>query len=121
LNRLCSYKTLQAAGFFVNYYTPAEATESTQDIFFLASLQKQDYRQLKGHLRYNDWHRTQTFGYTDLIREDEPLLDDAVLLTDDKPKLELLNAASILQWRQNKVAQNMRPMIQSGMDIYQSP
>ena len=77
-----------------------------EDIFFIASLKPQDYREMMQNLRYNKWFTYDHFEYLDLIREGEPRLDDTQILVDDKPRLEMLNAQNILQWRQTKVQEH---------------
>ena len=69
-------------------------------------------------LRYNKWFTFDHFGYTDLIRDDPPFLGDAYILVDDKPRLEVLNAVNILQWRKNKMQEHVRPLIGNGLPIY---
>ena len=112
------YRTLEAAGFHVSYHTLNNQWDPAEDIFFVASLQPQDYRTLMRDLRYNKWVPYANFAYDNMIREDGPRLDGAVLLTDDRPKLELLNAANILAWRKHKIEQHTRQMIVNGMPIY---
>jgi spermidine synthase len=112
------YKTLEAAGFFVSYYTPRGESDPNQDVFFLASQRKQDYRNLMIGLRYNTFFPSAFFEYRNLIRTDAPRLDDAYVLVDDQPRLELLNTANILDWRATKVMEHMRPMVLSGVEIY---
>ena len=92
--------------------------DDTEGIFFIASLKPQDYREMMRDLRYNKWFTYDHFEYLDLIREGEPRLDDTQILVDDKPRLEMLNAQNILQWRQTKVQEHMRPMLRYGVPIY---
>ena len=112
------YKTLEVAGFFVSYYTPRPEVSPNQDVFILASLRKQDYRNLMFDLRYNKSFPAVFFEYRNLIRTDAPRLDDAYVLVDDQPRLELLNTANILEWREAKVMEHMRPMIRGGWEIF---
>jgi predicted membrane-bound spermidine synthase len=112
------YRTLQAAGFHTSYYAAPDGTDPTGDVFFLASLRPQDYRELMRDLRYNRWFVYDHFGYEDLIREDPPRLDDAAVLMDDRPRLEALNAGNILRWRQGKVEEHLRPMVRDGIAIF---
>jgi hypothetical protein len=69
-------------------------------------------------LRYNSFFRSAFFEYRNLIRTDAPRLDDAYVLVDDQPRLELLNTANILEWRASKMMEHMRPMVLSGVEIY---
>jgi len=70
------------------------------------------------NLRYNEWFPYDDFYYKDLITDEKLDLSDAYVLVDNKPKLELINAASILKWRQNKIDQNIKKMIEEGVYIY---
>jgi len=116
------FKTLVAAGFNVSYYSSQKSKDNksslTKDIFFLASLQEQDYKAMMQDLRYNDWFPYEDFYYQDLITNEKLDLSDAYVLVDNKPKLELINAASILKWRQNKIQQNIKKMFEEGVQIY---
>jgi len=114
------FKTLQKAGFHVDYYWSGKKGKDdiTKDIFFIASLEKQDYKSMMQNLRYNKWFPYEDFKYNNLIT-DEPLdLNDAIILTDDKPKLEHLNAATILQWRKNKIQRNVKRLLEEKQPIY---
>jgi hypothetical protein len=46
-------------------------------------------------------------------------LQDALVLTDDKPNLELLNAPTILDWRKNKIKFTVEGLLDKGLPIYQ--
>ena len=76
-------------------------------------------------LRYNkvlpayEWFPYDGFGYEDLISEESVDLAGAYLLVDDKPRLELLNSATILQWRKSMIEQNIRRLMDAGISIYQ--
>jgi spermidine synthase len=121
------YKTLLASGFKVHHFAPPGKTDTTtqQDIFLLASLADIDYRAAMADLRYNkvlptyDWFPYDPFRYEDLISEESVELADAYLLVDDKPRLELLNSATILEWRKSMIEQNIRRLIDAGIPIYQ--
>jgi predicted membrane-bound spermidine synthase len=125
------YKTLLASGFNVHHFNSAEKSNGvtqdnflTQDIFLLASLQEIDYKVQMADLRYNKvfpsykWFPYDAFGYEDLISEERVDLEDAYLLVDDKPRLELLNSATILKWRKNIIEQNISRLMDAGIPIY---
>ncbi|MEM7105475.1 MAG: fused MFS/spermidine synthase [Bacteroidota bacterium] len=118
----CIYKTLEAAGFNVSHYSPPTSKEGklnlTKDIFFLASLEEQDYTSLMEDLRYNEWFPYEDFGYENLISDKPVDLEGAFVLVDDKPKLELINAPAMLNWRKNKVQQNLKKMLNEGVHIF---
>ena len=69
-------------------------------------------------VRYNYWFPYENFYYEDLITDETIDLSDAYVLVDNKPKLELINAASILKWRQNKIQQNIKKMMEEGVKIF---
>jgi len=116
------YKTLLEAGFNVNYFSypnyENEEISITRDIFLIASLKKQDYRKMMQDQRYNEWFKFDNFYYEDLIAEEPLDLNEAYVLVDDKPRLELLNATNIIQWRKNKINSNIRKMLEEGINIY---
>lgn len=114
------FKTLREAGYFVEYYADEDAVSEggTGDIFFLASLRRQDYRALMKDLRYNRWFAYEKFEYANLVRSAELELDDAYVLVDDKPRLELLNARQILSWRRDKAREHMQGLLSEGLPIY---
>ena len=115
------YRTLQEAGFYVDYYYPYAINPEehlTQDMFFLASLSDLDYKSLLQNVRYNEWFPYDNFYYEDLIQERPLDVSDALILTDDKPKLELINSSSILNWRKNKINQNIKRLMDEKLSLY---
>ena len=116
------FKTLETAGFYVSYYSPKSSNDKevnlTKDIFFLASLKEQDYKVLMKDLRYNEWFPYENFYYKNLIKEQPLDLSNAHILVDDKPKLELINSETILDWRNNKVKENLRRMLEEGVPLF---
>jgi hypothetical protein len=52
--------------------------------------------------RYNALFPVEKFTGAHFAPVDEIQLQDALVLTDDKPNLELLNAPTILDWRKTK-------------------
>lgn len=121
---LSIYKTMESVGFNVSYYSIPNRPRAdgkvnlTKDIFFVASLAEYDFKTALADLRYNDWFPFDDFEYDDLMK-DEPLdLSGGQILVDDKPVLEILNAPNNLQWRKNKVQQNIKLMISEGIPIY---
>jgi hypothetical protein len=69
-------------------------------------------------LRYNRWFTYDHIRYEDLVSDVVPRLDDAYVLVDDQPRLELLNAQSIPEWRAGKLREHPRWMLRSGLPIY---
>jgi predicted membrane-bound spermidine synthase len=117
------YKTLEKAGFYVNYFSPPRSKDGdinfVKDIFFIASQTKHDYKELMKDLRYNKWFPYEDFEYKHLISDGELDTSGGEILVDDRPKLEQINATAILNWRKNKIEQNIRRMIEEGVPIYE--
>jgi spermidine synthase len=89
------YKTLLAAGLEVRVL-PTPGAESSRSVVFVASRNKQDFHSLRMTLSNNGQRvDLETFFY-DPQKLD---LNDAVVLTDDKPILELLNIPGGKVWR----------------------
>ncbi len=113
------FKTLEEVGFYVDYYSHrSEQTTVTNDIFFIASQKKYDYKKEMKNLRYNAWFPYDKFEYKNLISEQPLDVSDALVLVDDKPKLELINAATILQWRKNKSQSNIQMILDEGIQLF---
>jgi predicted membrane-bound spermidine synthase len=115
------FKTLQHAGFYVDYYYQYGDTSTNitaRDMFFIASLKDLNYKDLLRNVRYNQWFQFDNFFYDDLIQEKELDLSNAIILTDDKPILEQLNAEAILDWRQTKIDKNINRMLDEKLPIY---
>jgi spermidine synthase len=81
------YKTLLAAGLETRIL-PTPGPEANRTILFVASRKKQDFRSLRVPLSQNGKPVDAETLFYDPQKMD---LDDAVVLTDDKPILELLN------------------------------
>ena len=89
------YKTLLAAGLEVRIL-PTPGPEATRSVVFVASRKKQDFHTLRQTLSKDGQQvDIETFFY-DPQKLD---LNDAVILTDDKPILELLNIPGGKVWR----------------------
>jgi predicted membrane-bound spermidine synthase len=117
-------KTLKEAGFEVNYYyqysSNSEEKEEylPKDMFFIASPGSLDFQSLLQNVRYNDWFEYDNFYYQDLIQDTYLDLSNASILTDDKPILELFNSHTILNWRKNKINQNIKRMLKEKLPLY---
>jgi len=116
------FKTLEEAGYYVDYYTrptpSGKEISFTNDIFFIASPQKHNFNKLMETLRYNEWFPYENFYYEDLVVERDIDLSEALVLVDNKPKLELLNSINVIHWRQNKIEDNISKMLKEGVNIY---
>ena len=106
------FKTMREAGFYTEYYTnpqiEGEEINYVQDIFFIGSPTKLNFKDLLSNPRYNEWFPYDSFYYKNLVSEKELDLSLAEVLIDDKPKLELINSKSVVQWRKNKIEENLK-------------
>jgi spermidine synthase len=87
------YKTLLAAGLEARIL-PTRGPEANRNLLFVASMKKQDFHTVRSPLSLNGKEadiETLFHGQVDL--------NDAVVLTDDKPILELLNIRAGNAWR----------------------
>ena len=89
------YKTLFAAGMEVRIL-PTPGPEATRSVVFVASRHKQDFHRLRETLSNNGQQVDIEASFYDPQKLD---LNDAVILTDDKPILELLNIPGGKVWR----------------------
>ena len=89
------YKTLLAAGLETSIL-PTPGPETSRTILFVASRKKQDFHTLRGTLSLNGKPTDIEMLFLDPQKVD---LNDAVILTDDKPILELLNIPAGNAWR----------------------
>ena len=89
------YKTLRAIGLETRIL-PTPGSESSRNILFVASVKKQDFSRVRSPLKlYGKQLDIETL-FQDPAKVN---LDDAVVLTDDKPILELLNIPAGNAWR----------------------
>jgi spermidine synthase len=89
------YKTLLAAGLEVRIL-PTPGAEATRSVVFVASRHKQDFDKLRMTLSKDG----QQVDIETFFDDPQKLnLNDAVILTDDKPILELLNIPGGKVWR----------------------
>ena len=89
------YKTLLAAGLEVRIL-PTPGAEATRSVVFVASRHKQDFHRLRETLSKDGQQVDIETSFYDPQKLD---LNDAVILTDDKPILELLNIPGGKVWR----------------------
>jgi spermidine synthase len=88
-------KTLLAAGLETRIL-PTPGAEADRNILFVASMNKQDFHAVRSPLLLNGKQVDIETFFHDATKLD---LDDAVVLTDDKPILELLNIRAGNAWR----------------------
>ena len=108
------YKTLLAAGLKVSILLTPGA-EATRSVVFVASRNKQDFHRLRLTPSKDDGQQVdiETFFY------DPQKLDltDAVILTDDKPILELLNIPGGNAWRK-AYAEMTKQFCEQGVPLF---
>lgn len=73
---------------------------------------------LSKNLRHNELFPHDYFSAIDYTPISAYELGDAGVLTDDKPKLELLNTPTVLSWRTNKIEYTVNGLIKKGVPIY---
>ncbi len=89
------YKTLVAAGMEVRIL-PTPGPEATRSVVFVGSRHKQDFHRLRDTLSKDGQQVDIETSFYDPQKLD---LNDAMILTDDKPILELLNIPGGKVWR----------------------
>ena len=89
------YKTLLAAGLEARII-PTPGAEANRNLLFVASKKKQDFSSTQSPLLLSG---QQTEIETQFLDPQAVDINDAVVLTDDKPILELLNIAAGNSWR----------------------
>lgn len=74
---------------------------------------------LQQKLRYDDLFPFEEYTGDDFTPVPDVQLQDALVLTDDKPNLELLNAPTILDWRKNKMKFTVEGILKKGLPLYE--
>jgi spermidine synthase len=98
------YKTLLASGLEARIL-PTAGAEANRNLLFVASTKKEDFRTVRSPLeQYGKQVNIETL-FEDPGKAD---LKDAVVLTDDKPILELLNIRAGNTWRKGYVEMTKR-------------
>lgn len=109
----CILKTFEAAGFQVELLaTPGN--EAHRNLFFLASLEKKDFTKTTYTESISEpiADITKYFIYKSTLN-----MSDAVVLTDDCPRLEKIYLPAALDWRKSTIDYNLRPLIQADVDM----
>lgn len=89
------YKTLRALGLETRIL-PTPGSEASRNLLFVASTKKQDFSTVRSPLKMYEKQLDIETLFQDPAKMN---LDDAVVLTDDKPILELLNIPAGNVWR----------------------
>jgi predicted membrane-bound spermidine synthase len=93
-------KTLMHCGFQFQYF--ADGNEQAGDVIFMASLEKPDFHNIN-YEKLNACCRQISFAYEDLLTDKKINLDDALVFTDNKPQLEIMNVFWVEQWRKVRI------------------
>lgn len=109
-------KTLIQSGFLVQYF--AQANEGIGDIIFIASQQPYNFHHIDLQ-RLNRCCQQIAFRYEDLITNQPVPLDDAIILTDDKPQLEMINAPWTEIWRHSRINDYAQYLFSKKIPLYQ--
>jgi predicted membrane-bound spermidine synthase len=107
------YKTLQAAGLEPRIL-PTSGAEAHRNLLFVASKKKQDFSTVRYPLLLSGQQINIETLFLDPRNVD---LSDAVVLTDDKPILELLNVAAGNAWRDSFV-KTTEKFYQQGVPLF---
>jgi len=94
-------RTLQESGFRVKYFCPGTENEDA-DVHIFASLTEQNFDSINED-RLNACCKVMPHQHNDLITDTEADLSDAIILTDEKPRLETLNSYANEQWRERTI------------------
>jgi hypothetical protein len=98
------YKTLRALGLETRIL-PTPGSEASRNLLFVASKKKQDFGTVRSPLKVYEKQLDIETLFQDPAKVN---LDDAVVLTDDKPILELLNIPAGNVWRKGYVEMTKR-------------
>lgn len=105
----CILKTFEAAGFQVELLaTPGN--ENHRNLFFLASPEKKDFTKTTYTEPISEpiTDITKYFLYKSTID-----MEDAFVLTDDRPVLEKIYIPAALDWRKSTIDYNLKPMLKN--------
>lgn len=114
------FKTFQAEGFDIHIANNREGSESlSRDMLMYGSPGALDFENLfEQEFRYNSMNPFDDFVKEDYTPYKSITLDDAMVFTDDKPNLEILNAPAILEWRKKKMNLMLKTILKSGIEMY---
>ena len=108
------YKTLVAAGLQTNIL-PTPGSEEERNSLFLASEKTQDYTTLRSPLLHNGKPVKIDSLFFDTKKLD---LKNAIIFTDDKPVLELLNLNAAGMWRKGYNKTYTRFFWENGIPLF---
>lgn len=115
------YKTLKLSGYNVQFCEKLSNEEKslTGDILIYGSPDLYNFTaELNKDLRYNKIDSLELFTSKDFIPNYNIDLDDALVLIDDKPQLELINAFTVLEWRSSRMKFTEELFLKKGLPLY---
>lgn len=116
------FKTFESVGFkmFVATRDDQDKKKSASaDLLMYGTPEGLDFEtSLQGSFRHNALFPFREFSAKDYIPVSAYSLQDAHVMTDDKPNLELLNAPTVLDWRTNKMEYTINGLLKKGVPIY---
>jgi len=108
------YRTLMDSGFRVRHFHEPASTVS--DIIFIASLAPRDFSKIPTR-DLNVCCRALNYTHEDLLSDGEIGVRDSLILTDDKPVLELINSQVIMEWRRARMP-NAETFVEEGIPLF---
>jgi len=109
----CILKTFEAAGYYVELLaTPGN--EANRNLIFLASPEKKDFTKTnytEPDLMIID-DLTKYFLFKSTIN-----MEDAFVLTDDRPALEKIYLAAAVDWRRSAIEYNLKTLMRQNMEL----
>lgn len=118
------YRTLMEAGYDTGYFFEKAPNEGLSDIIFVASDSKlPDFSTLQLE-RQNNCCRAvlnakDAQPLTKMISDYKISINDALILTDDKPVLETINNPTLELWRKMMINDLTLPLMDDGIPLFQ--
>ena len=111
------FRTLQESGYHVKYFFSGKE-DSDGDLHLIASLTEQDFHSIDND-RLNICCQVMPHKYNELITDNEISLNNALILTDDKPQLETLNSYWNEQWRKRTMDEYLKNLTFNKIPFFQ--
>lgn len=108
-------KTFEAAGFYVDLLaTPGK--EANRNLIFLAQTDRKDFTKTD----YSEPNSKPIGDLTKYFISNSTIdLEDALVLTDDRPILEKIYIPAALDWRRSSIDYNLKKLIQEDIQLMQ--
>jgi len=114
------FKTLEACNYKMLFCEKvSEGRSMDGDILFYGTNGNLDCKKLlQEPLRYSKIDSLEEFTYADYSPTFKFSLNDAFVLVDNKPKLELMNVTTILDWRTNQMGVQEDLFLKKGLPLF---